>query len=251
MRCATAREQLFGAERPGQPSQALATHLEGCRDCRALQWRLERLERDLPRLRVPPCPPPAALLERVLHGPEGALVRVPARAWHRPDRRQGGRQKLALAFALAASLAVFAVGWGMWSGQPASQPPVTVRGQYEVQVAQKLQGAARPGQRVARLTDLADEWLDEAQGADAAKLERLAQQFAWLKDDLPKMAEKVPAAERGDVLLEAAKRLERLNSKAAWMEAARREEPAVAESLHQITTSVGDASSRLRRLTEA
>lgn len=252
MKCAMAREQLLAAEHPDRPGEALAGHLSRCRECRAMQWRLERLDRDLPRLPVPACPPPAALFEQVLHGQElnaGAVVRTP-RVEMRPDRRQGARQKLALAFALAASLAVFAMSWGAWSRQDVPRPP-TLGDEYARRVNRKLQDGRQPGEKLQKLTDLADEFVAEAKTADAGGLEKLATQVEWLAArDLPQCAGRVPVVERAKVLGEAADRMQKLESAAAWQQA-KRSDPREALLLERISVSLGKAYKHLHDLARA
>src|SRR5207253_107670 len=101
------------SERPEQPAPVVVTHLAGCSACRGWHRRLVQVEQDIPRLPVPPSRPPAAFLEQLLNGPSpGKLISPPFLLRPDPDAvRAGGRQKLALAFALAASLVVFVLGW--------------------------------------------------------------------------------------------------------------------------------------------
>lgn len=245
MNCAKARELLLAADLAERAAPAVEAHLAACLECRAAQWRLERLSRDLPRLPVPASAPPAALLEKVLFG--GALVRV---AGPRPaDRRQGGRQKLALTFALAASLAAFALGWWAWSGQQGGARP-TPRQAYEERLRLRTPAGLSAGERVGRLTEMAEEMLVEAKGADAARLGGLAKEFDWLAaDDLPSAARRVPAGERAAVLEEASRRLRRLESEAARLEADRVGAADVAK-LRRIAAALRAADRHVRKLVE-
>jgi hypothetical protein len=245
MNCATARQHLLGSERPDRPGQQLAAHLTGCCSCRAVQRRLTRLEQEIPRLPVPTCPPPPALFEKVLHGPP--LVQTPARLRHNPDTtREGGRQKLALAFALAASLLVFAVAWYAWP-RPRVETVSPDRALYLKMLNAKLPPGVTPRQGVEGLTELAEEMFRTAPKANTAELKTLAKQFDWLmRQDLPHEAGKLPVGERPEVLKTITARLQRLESEAARLEAARSGQSA--ESLRRIALAVSEADRRLRQL---
>jgi hypothetical protein len=247
MNCELARRELLESERPERVGGGLATHLAGCPGCAAVQRRLVRLERDVRRLPSPSCPPPPALFARVLERPEGGLV-SPPEPWRNPDAaREGGRQKVALAFAMAASLAVFAVAW--WAWQPAQTTPGSpLRRAYARTIEGRLHDAAGPRDRVERLTKLAEDWLTDVPTADEAKLAALATQFEWLmRSDLPFEAERVGPAERAAVLGAVAQRLQQVESRASQLAQAR----AASGSLRRIAAAVRDGERRVRELSEA
>jgi hypothetical protein len=252
MNCTTARQQLLGSERPDRPGTALADHLLACSGCRTMQRRLLRVERDIRRLSVPPCPAPPGLLEQVLNGPpDGALVRTPERLRHNPDTtREGGRQKLALALALAASLAVFAIGWGIWPQNESPHRPISrVRKGHIDKVSKALHGTTNSRDSVERLTTLAEKEFATAKRATPEELADLATQFDWLlRDDLPYHAGQLPAGERAEVLKVILHRLQLLESEAARLYAARRGKPG-ASSLERIVAAVNEADRRLRQMT--
>src|SRR5262245_11527045 len=123
MNCDITRRRLLAAERPDAPDAAVRQHLAGCPSCRGLQRRVVEVEQSLPLLPVPPPSGPAATLQLVLRAPFEPSLPVPIQAPRPPSPwgpRTVGRQKVAVAFALAAALAVFAVGWWAWPHQQAS-----------------------------------------------------------------------------------------------------------------------------------
>jgi hypothetical protein len=249
--CAKAREQMLG-EPADRSAAALAAHLSGCAACRSTQRRLARLERDLPLLRVPDCPPPAALLELVLHGPgDGALVRPRGPRLSDVDPKAAGRQKVALAFALAASLLVFAVGWWAWPAPESPPQKSQARLEYEKLLTKnkKLAPGFAPRQGVEGLTEVAEGMFADVRKASPEKLDRLAQQFDYLAQDLEYQAGKVPASERAAVQA-ASERLSRLESEAAQLAAARRGKPEE-QTLHKIARVVRETDKRLRQLLAA
>jgi hypothetical protein len=220
MNCTTVRQHLLASERPGQPAAALASHLAGCSACRGWQRRLVRLEQDIPRLPVPPSEPPASFLEQLRHGPSpGKLISPPFRLRPNPDAvREGGRQKVALAFALAASLVVFALGWWAWPRQ--NEPRTTqVVVNYQERLSRQLVAARNPRERVAGMADLAEELLRDAreQQARPGRVAELAFQFELLGRDLHGDALRVPLRERVACLGGVAERLRRLESQASQL----------------------------------
>jgi hypothetical protein len=227
MNCATARQSLLSSEQPNRVGTDLTNHLSACPACRTLQRRLVRIERGIPHLPVPPSRPPAQLLEQVLHGEPLVRPTVLAR---NPDRiRESGRQKLALAFALAASLAVFAIG--LW-----------------LRVEKKLPPTRDPRQCVEQLTDLADELFDEARVANPERLGVLARYFDWLmRQDLPYHAGQLSSAERVVVLPRITSKLNELENAVSSLSQQRTE---VRSSLRQIAAAVRVANQRLQQLAE-
>jgi hypothetical protein len=252
MNCTTVRQHLLASERPDRPVPVLAAHLAGCPVCRSWHRRLVRLEQDIPHLPVPPSSPPAALLERVLHGPPpGQLIAPTYTLRANPDAvREGGRQKLALAFAMAASLVVFALGWWAWPRQEAVQPisPRLVRYLQDRNIYQEK--ARTPQERVVRLADLADKYMKEASGNKTRpeQLADLAFCFEQLGRNLLEYAEEVPDTDRA-VLLRVSARLSQLESTATQLavewETGHR---ASARSLRQIAAVARDVDLKLMKL---
>ncbi len=254
MNCSQVRQHLLSSDRPDQPAAAVAAHLAGCPACRAYRHRLVRLEQDLPRLAVPPSRPPVQLLEQILRAPAGKQIVIPPASLHaNPDAtRAGGRQKLALAFALAAALAVFAVGWWAWPRLdfPAQRPTRT--DPYLAALDNKLKDARTPQERVVRLADLADDFMKEARDSrdDVRHLNELAGRFDRLGGDLHRCALQVPRAERRKVLGEVSERLRTIDSEASRLEAwaEREQRPHSAQVYRRIARSVRATRGQLDEL---
>ena len=262
MSCTTIRSRLLASDRPDQPAAEETHHLAGCPACRAWLARLVRLEQQLLLLPVPLSLPPAALFAQVLKAaPAAPLVTTPASLRPSPyPRREGGRQKLALALALAAALVLFAVGW--WalphtqSLPPHAQPTATSKGRpYHQLVAQRLKQASTREKRVVVLADLAEEFLDEVRthANDPDHIAELARHFTQLvQHDLQRVAGELSPGERNAVLPLVAKRLVLAREKAVHLAAAwEKGRPVAAGSLRQIAAAAAEADRQLRQLTPA
>ncbi len=258
MTCAEVRHQLLASECPDQPGPEESRHLANCPACHAWLRRLVRLERQIPQLAVPASAPPADLLKQVEAGrPAPPLVRLPAPPHAQRERvREFGRQKLALACSLAASLALFAFAWWAW-------PPVPANGGREaggknsyVRKREKaLEPARTPPERVWALTKMAEDIVDQAQAAgdDAAQVAGLAREFDRLvQEDLPREAKQLSPGERAQVLPVLAKRFGDTESKASRLAGAlKNNHPASARALEQIARRAAEADQRLRQLAGA
>jgi hypothetical protein len=258
MSCTTVRQRLLACERPDKPAAAETRHLASCADCRAWLRRLVRLEQQISLVAVPPSSPPPALLAMLGSAPADALVKPPALLHAVRPRQETGRQKLSLALALAAALAVFAIGWWAW---PHVQPPsrrvtghISLR-EHDEFIAKQLRGAQTSAQRVAILIDLADGCFKRAGGKpeDNSNVERQSLEFRnVVKYHLPLHAQKVSPGERVVVLKDAANRLGRIKELASqlageWKQA----HPASADKMSQIAADAGAAEESLMRLARA
>jgi hypothetical protein len=204
-----------------------------------------RLEQRLPSIPVPACPVPPDLLAQI----RTPSLRLAGRA-HHPRNLQGGRQKLALAFSLAASLAVFSVGWWAWPHFPPARPVTVVAGGYEKDRDGKIVGLPTPAARAGALADLADEWLAEARlkPDDPARLAALAGHFERLvREDLMFHVGQVSPGERRDLASKLVSRLGHVESEASRLavEWQNRDAKSVA-SLQRIAASAREADRRLR-----
>jgi hypothetical protein len=248
MNCSTLRRNRLAADLPSTLPPAEARHLAACPACNAWHARLVRLEQRLPALPVPACPVPADLL---------AQIRTPAlrlAGRHRPSSRprnlQGGRQKLALAFSLAASLAIFAVGWWAWPQLPPDRPVVASNDAYQKKVYAQIVGVKSPAERAGRLADLADKWFAEARQKpdDPARLAVLAGDFDRLvHEDLILHVRQVAPGDQQRLAADLRRRLGHVESEAARLsvEWQSRHVKAVA-SLQRIAASAREADKRLR-----
>jgi hypothetical protein len=245
MNCSTLRRNRLAADHPPTLPPEEATHLAGCPACSAWHGRLVRLERRLPSLPVPACPVPPDLLAQIRTSP----LR-PARHHAHPRNVQGGRQKLALAFSLAASLAVFAVGWWAWPQFPPGRPVVAAADGYPKQRDARIAGAPTPSARAGALVDLADDWLAEARrkADDPAGLAVLAGHFERLvTEDLMEHVRQVSPGERRLLASRLADRLGKVESEASRLAVEWRSGHATSvASLRRIAASAREADRRLR-----
>ncbi len=260
MNCTLARQHLLASERPDRPPPAPARHLADCAACRDWLGRLVRLERELAQLPVPPSRPPDRLLEQVLHGPDPAkVIRPPFRLRPNPDAaREQARQKLALAFALAASLMVFAIGWWAWPPTPPpfvkTQPASTSDHllAWKTLRDQHLKGARTPAEKVTGLVTLADKLLKRTRNRQDTTEHRvqMANFFKFLGDDLVEEIEvKVSPGERPALAKSARTQLltikiDALRFKKEWV--AKHGKPDL--SLEQIHEAIRRADERLQRI---
>ena len=248
MNCSTLRRNRLAADHPSTLPPLEARHLAECPVCSAWHGRLVRLEQRLPAVPVPACPVPPDLLAQI-RTPSVRLAWASRPTGHRRNL-QGGRQKLALAFSLAASLAIFAAGWWAWPHFPADRPVVAVADSYEKQRDIKIAGAPTPAARAGALADLADAWLAEASRKpdDPARLAVLAGHFERLvHEDLMHHVRQVSPGERRLLASGLLRRLGRVESEASRLavEWQSRHAKSVA-SLHRIAASAREADRRLR-----
>jgi hypothetical protein len=251
MSCASIQRRLLGAERPDHPPTEVREHLSGCAECREVQQRLVEAERWIGRLPVPPSEGKTAFVLQFLSGgPAGRQIPLAQRL------KEGGRRKIALACALAAGLAICALG--MWAGTnrtpDAADEPAAARGiDREGQLQRKLDLARTPAERVRRLVELAEEVLGEARAnsGDAARMDEVSRFFiVVVNDHLMKHARAVPKAERSG-LRAVALRLQRAESEASRLEAELKALPnltASATSVHEIARAAGKANQDLLAL---
>lgn len=258
MNCETVRQRLLASERPDQPDRDESRHLAHCRACHIWLKRLVRLERELTRLPVPDCPVPVALLERIgTETPGKPLVRPPLLpASDRRRVREGGRQKLALAISLAATLALFTLAWWAWPPRdPAVQPLPGVAPTYSQLRDKRLREANTPGERVLALARLADDFLLQIRdlGNHPEQAASLAEDFHRLvQTDLFEQAQAVPVHQRPVLLLPLAARLRQANSEASRLAADwSRQFPRSVASVQRMADAAAEADRRLRLLVGA
>ena len=126
MNCDAARRLLLAEEHPERPSEDdVRRHLAACSSCRAWGRRLTLVERQVARLPVPPSSARPAFVRRFLETGGPVVRRVPL-PWTTPPKERG-LQKLSLAVAIAAVLAVFTLGWWTWPRVPAPRRRVRRR----------------------------------------------------------------------------------------------------------------------------
>jgi hypothetical protein len=255
MSCISVRQRLLASERPDHPAATESRHLSSCADCRAWLRLLVRLEQRLSLVPVPPSVPPPALLAMLRSAPDDALVKPPALLSAVRPRQEGGRQKLALAIALAASLLVFAIGWWAWphvQEDSSSHGPTLTRNSHEEQLKKRLASAHTPAQRVNALVDWADDCFRQAQlnRDDPTSVQGQAFHFRGVvKHDLPQHAQDVSPGERVNTLKDAANRLRQIDVNATRLaDSWEPTNPVAAKAMRQIAVDARDAERQLREM---
>jgi hypothetical protein len=219
MNCTVIQRRLLGWERPDEPPPDVRAHLDGCGECRAVQRRLLQLESEVRGLPVPPSRSRGTFVLEFLSQGE---VR-PLRLLRARRGREGGRQKAALAVALAAGLAVFALGWWAWprvdtAGHGRHGQSTANRPDRNSDLRERLAAAHTPSERVRRLSELADELHREAQ-TFRTDTERLKEVAAFYSDVIGKhllsQARQVAPADRAALLKAVIEHLQRTESEAS------------------------------------
>ena len=231
MNCTIIQRRLLSAEQPDHPPTEILDHLAECPRCREWQLRLVRMEQRIPLLPVPPSTAKAELLARILSANPRAVVRQivavrPPARWSSMTngQKERGLRKMSVAFALAASLLVFALAWWAWPHN-AHMPPTVVsltpaqldQKQLDGRLA-KVLSADSPKERLLKLADLAEEVHGEACRMDdnEDKLDRWTLFYSRVVGEhLLEQARRLTPTDRPDVLEGIAKRLLQTNSDAA------------------------------------
>ena len=254
MNCDAARRRLLAEERPDQPADDVRRHLAACPACRALSRRLTLLERQIPRLPVPPSSAKSAFLRRFVRTGGPVVRRLPL-PWPTPVKERG-LKKLSLAVAIAAVLAVFTLAWWSWphvASAPTHPAPAWVAEiRTERAAIRKMPNA---GDRVARTGTLAMKLRQQAaaltRAGDADGLTSLAAEYVEVvRKDLLDHANAVPAAQREAALDAAMTELMRANSQFLENATAGAGTP-TARPLRQMADAAGDGLQRLRVLLKA
>ena len=183
----------------GRPTTTSRRHLAACASCRALGRRLTLVERQIPRLPVPASSARSAFVRRFLRTGGPVVLHVP-RPWPTPVKERG-LQKLSLAVAIAAVLAVFTLGWWSWPRVLAPTPHPDPS--WIVQIHKERDGIralVEPRERVERLTALTVKLRGQARAltrdGDAENLGRLAKVYRELiGGDLMDHARALPPAQ--------------------------------------------------------
>jgi hypothetical protein len=253
MKCVVIQRRLLGSERPDQPSADVREHLAGCLACRDWQRRLLKLEQQIARLPVPTSTARDRLIQEILQpaGPAAPPVRLP-QPRSAGTLKERGLQKMALAFALAAALACFAIGWWAWPHQSVSVAMIDPLLQRREQLAARLAGKVLPREQVQVLADVADELHGEAQ-ANVDNPEHLAVVAKFyeevVREKLLALAQDVPVLERPAILTEIANRLGRTESAAERRAAEiRLASEAASDSLRSIASTARQGAVSLRDL---
>lgn len=255
MNCDAARRRLLAEEQPDRPSNEDARrHLTGCPACCCWGRRLAQVEQQIPLLSVPPSAAKEAFLRR-FRGTAGPVVRRALLPWP-TSVKERGLQKLSVAVAIAAVLAVFTLAW--WSWPPGPPTPMQPEPAWVVQIRHErdriaVLPAAR--ERVERLDALATDLKDRARtltrAGDAEGLAHVAAIYTDLMAiDLPADAGALPAEDRQTVLSGVAERLGRAESEFSRLGYEKRDAP-TARPLQDLALAARDGGRRIQALLKA
>ena len=154
----------------------------------ALGRRLALVERQLPCLPVPSSSAQSAFVRRFLRT-GGPVVKHLPLPWPKPVKERG-LQKLSLAVAIAAVLAVFTIAWWSWPRLSAPPAPAHSEPSWVAQIHEKrdrIRALIEPGKRVEQLTVLAAELRGQAESltydGDVQGLASLANAYKELLGD--------------------------------------------------------------------
>ena len=144
MNCDAAQRRLLSGERPDLLAEDVRRHVDGCSPCRLLARRLAQAERQIALLPAPPSSAKAAFVRRFRRSAPPVVLHRPV-PWSTPPKERGLR-KLSLAVAIAAVLAVFAIGLGSlprhFEPPPRPAPAWLVQAHYEFNRAEGASHAA-------------------------------------------------------------------------------------------------------------
>jgi hypothetical protein len=222
--CDTIHRRLLSLERPDQPPADVRGHLASCDACRGWHKRLMEMEARVARLAVPPPQRKKAFLDSLRQpAPPPSTIRFqPDRRAQRPALRDRGRLKLAIAVAGAAALVLIALGVAAWPHGQRVQ--LVVVPQRLSPLKQRLKEDARwakartPQEKLAVLSDLADETHAQAQKLAQAKGESFDREVDLYREIVERITSKeatqIDKKERVKVLQPLAERLARAESQA-------------------------------------
>jgi hypothetical protein len=251
MNCDAAQRRLLSADRPDRPAEDVRRHLDGCPACRLVGRRLVQMERQIALLPMPPSTAKDAFVRR-FHRSAGPVVLHTPIPWPTPVKERGLR-KLSVAVAIAAVLAVFAIG--LWSWPHHFEPPAPAYPASLVQAHYRfdhIKSLPTPRERVEGFSALATDLQNQARAMTlAGNVEDLASLTTLyndlVDDDLLADARALSPAERGAVLKDVADNLERAESDFSRLAAAPAN-AATAESLHRLALTAVAGGRHIRGL---
>jgi hypothetical protein len=259
MTCDVIQNRLLACDRPDLPPVDLKGHLVACPVCRAWHRRLVRLEQQIAKLPVPPSEAKQAFLQRLVAEPVRAEKLAPAVPQlvrytpPGPSRKERGLQKMAVAFALAAAMLLFAVGWWAWQ-RPApdnlvsSEVARALDNDLNNRLADRLARSGTPQLGVKNMAELAEELRQEivVHAEDAEQLAILARFYGLVvRNHLLSYANQLPAHLRTN-LAAIVNRLDQTESDFERLAAAAKD--GCAESLRAIAVAARETAHDLRQL---
>ena len=276
MKCAQVQRRLLAAERPDVLGADLARHLAACPKCRAVQRRLVRLEHEIRHLSVPASTRRAAFVAQFVQqtpvdlpvagrqtAPElpaaGPPVLPFVKVMQRPatPARERALRKLAIAIAVAASLAIFAIGlWAMRVKGPDKPNEVA---DLRKKLDTRITYAETSREKAEIVIDVADEVrtrvrdLSEQKVVNAKQLADLAKLYRDLvSEDLPNQVQAVDRdiknnTQRQEVLVALTNRLHEATSDCE-QRALKDLRPEVQQSFREIAAAARDADTRISQI---
>ena len=261
MKCAKIQNRLLAAERPDQVGADVQRHLAECVACRATHERLVEIERAIPQLAVPSSTRRSAFVAQFIQHtpvelPVAETVPTPVVRLMRPmpSVKERGLRKLAFAFALAASLAVVAVG--LWVVNPGKPTKTDYAATHKIHLESRLRSAVEPRDRAITVLGVADEVRDEVRtlaqapkDADGEKMAELAKYYRQLVgEELKRYVHDLPAdANRKVVLSNLEQHLQQTESEFTLL-AATKGATKAAEPLQMIALAARESSADLHAL---
>ncbi len=252
MNCQSTRRRLLALECPTAPPAELHQHLADCPACQSWHEQLAGIERDVPRLPVPPPTRREAFLEQLA----GEASLPPRPYLPLPTRRERGLRKMAVAVALAASLLVIASA--VWFGRPdgtgngsrVEQPAVKDPLARLLDDDPRWQQAATPRERVVILDQLANDVEGKALAlARASRGKQLADELALYRRVIDALADteapQTSRDERNRLLTPIANRLSTFQREALRLA---RETPESSVSLLALADVADEGHRKLRAL---
>jgi len=220
MSCEAIQNQLLRCEDPFRTPPELVRHLTGCAACRAFRERLVELEEGVRQLPVPVSTGRARLLARLEEGelPTPSPSGIRPSVW-RPTPKERAHQKLALALTLAASLALFALGWAFWPH--GTSETTRMRADVATNLARVTTPTARAQIIMTAARQAEADVLKAIKRRVNADVDDLAAYYVELvEEELPKRVRDLPDGERAAVVAGLVEQLERSESTLARSAAA-------------------------------
>lgn len=278
MNCQTTRSRLLASEDPARPAAEVQGHLAACPACRQWQARLAGMERSVCRLAVPrSAAARAALVQRILHGPDtataaanapidlsplghriGAPLSLTPLPGRRPAPRKPSRSWRPAAYAglaAAAAMLVLVAGWQALTGRRPGpvvreilpQPPHDQLVEHLVKRDLSLAEAGTAVDRVRALADLAEDLREvtralvhTARSEDLMDLARLYERV--VRQGVAERAKAVTAAERATALGPVADKLRQAGGE---FDALARDLPAIADPFQLMAAAAKEVGRQL------
>jgi hypothetical protein len=159
MTCDTVQRHLLSLNEPQRPPAELRRHLAACFACRRVLGRIVEIEQQVAAIPVPPSTGKDALMHRILTDP---TIRASVRDRTRAPKVYRWRPALAAAAALLIGVTALVAVRRPWQSGPVAASPRHPLLAKVIGHDQRLAKANTPVERLAALTDLADDLQGQA-----------------------------------------------------------------------------------------